>query len=97
MSDQKPVKLPDPATPVELSPVNSSQIAAIGHNANANVLAIRFKGKGDAPGSLYFYAGVDAELFAKFRAAESVGTFFGAHIKNAAARHPYVKIVEKKD
>lgn len=47
---------------IELTPVESSQIAAIGHNPATNTLAIQFKGKGDKPGSIYHYDGVPIRL-----------------------------------
>lgn len=97
MSDEKKIATPDPNTAVELNPVDSSQITAIGHNAAASVLAIRFKGWGGKPGSLYFYGNFGADQFQQFQKAESKGAFFGANIKNNVARHPFVKIVESKD
>lgn len=74
--------------------VTSSQIKEVGHDAATNTLAIRFNGKGDQPGSLYHYAGVDAEAFQKFKSAESIGSYFGKNIK---AKFFYTKINEKKE
>lgn len=65
---------------IPLTPVQSSQIHAIGHDAANNTLRIQFKGK-DGPGSTYDYPGVPADKHADFLKAESVGKFFGAHIK----------------
>ena len=82
---------------IALTPVSSSQIAAIGHDPATNTLAIQFKKK-SGPGSVYHYANVAPELFAQFVAADSKGTFFGAHIKNNAKEYPYQKIEpEAKD
>jgi KTSC domain len=75
-----------------MHPVESSQIAAIGHDAESSTLAIRFKAK-TGPGSLYHYANVTAEQFEAFRAAPSIGSHFGVNFKNVAA-HPFVKINE---
>jgi hypothetical protein len=62
---------------INLKPVKSSQIAAIGYDAENKTLAIRFNGGK----KLYHYAGVSQEVFDKFSAAESVGKHFGAHIR----------------
>lgn len=77
---------------IQLTPVKSSQIAAIGYDANSQTLAIQFKGKGDAPGSVYHYANFTAEDWAEFQAAESVGSHFYRHIKPRADRFPYTRI-----
>lgn len=82
-----------PRTPITMMPVDSSQIAAIGHDPNTETLAIRFKPKdGMVVGSLYHYAGVDASLFGAFRAAPSTGNFFYANIKPNVDEFPYVKV-----
>ena len=78
---------------IALIPVESSQLAAIGHCPETNTLAIQFAGKA-SPGSLYHYANFTAEQFTAFAGAESVGKHFYAHIKPHADRHPYQKIVE---
>lgn len=77
---------------IELTPVESSQIAAIGHNPATNTLAIQFKGKGDKPGSIYHYDGVTAEQFEEFRGAESIGSHFYKHIKPNPKTFPYRRI-----
>jgi len=77
---------------IQLTPVKSSQIAAIGYDANSQTLAIRFKVKGDAPGPVYRYANFTAEDWAEFQAAESVGSHFYRHIKPRADRFPYTRI-----
>jgi len=74
-----------------LDSVNSSQLHAIGHDPATNTLAIQFKSKA-GPGSIYHYSNFTAEKFAEFKAAESIGKYFGAHIKNAEEEHPWVKI-----
>lgn len=63
---------------IALSPVESSQIHAIGHDAASNILAVQFKGK-SGPTSTYHYANFTAEDFRKFREAESIGAHFGKH------------------
>ena len=65
---------------IVLTPVQSSQIHAIGHDAATSTLRVQFKGK-DGPGSTYDYPGVPAALHGEFVKAESLGKFFGAHVK----------------
>lgn len=81
-----------PRPAIEMQPVESSQIAAIGHHAESNTLAIQFTSKTGA-GSTYRYQNFTAEDFAAFKGAESVGKHFYAHIKPFAEKHPYEKIV----
>lgn len=76
---------------IALSPVESSQLHAIGHDPATNTLAIQFKSKAGA-GSTYHYANFTAEQFAEFSGAKSVGAHFGQHIKNATEKHPFTKI-----
>lgn len=76
---------------ITMDSVESSQIAAIGHDAASNTLAIQFAGKA-GPGSLYHYQNVDAATFAAFKGAESVGSHFYKHIKPFADKFPYVKV-----
>lgn len=76
---------------IDLQPVESSQIAAIGHNPETNTLAIQFKKK-DGPGSVYHYANFTADDFAAFKGAESIGSHFGQHIKPATEKHPFTKV-----
>lgn len=77
--------------PIPLMSVESSQIAAIGHDSARNVLAIQFKSK-SGPGSVYHYQNFTADLFAAFAGAESIGSHFGKHIKPFAEQFPFVKI-----
>lgn len=77
---------------IALQPVKSGQIHAIGHDPVENLLSVQFKGKGDAPGSVYTYKNVDVQLFEELKNAESIGTFFGKHIKNSAERFPFLKV-----
>lgn len=79
---------------IRLEPVVSTQVAAIGHDAATNTLAIRFPGFDGRPGNLYHYANFNADQFAEFCAAESVGSFFIRQIKANEALFPYTKIDE---
>lgn len=83
---------PDLVIPTE--PVESSQIAEIGHDAATNTLAIRFPSK-KGPDSLYYYADFTAEQFEAFKTAESIGSYFGKFIKKETEKHPYRRVVEQ--
>jgi len=74
--------------------VESSQIAAIGHDPIHNVLAIRFKNWKGEPTSVYHYQNFTAEDFAAFQMAESKGRHFGQFIKNETTKYPYQRIRE---
>jgi hypothetical protein len=76
---------------IVLDSVESKQIHAIGHNPKTNTLRIQFRAK-SGPGSVYDYANFTAEQFAEFKAAESIGTYFGQHIKNETEKHPFTKV-----
>jgi len=76
---------------ITMIPVESSQLAAVGHDAENSTLAILFK-RGDGVGNTYYYQNVDAEQFKQFQQAESVGSHFYKHIKPFADKFPYAKI-----
>lgn len=76
---------------ITMQPVDSSQIHSIGHDADSQTLAIRFKSKAGA-GSLYHYANFAAEDFEAFKSAESIGAHFGKHIKPETTKYPFTKI-----
>lgn len=63
---------------IALTPVESSQIAAIGFADGT--LAVQFRSKGGL-GATYHYPNVSAETHQKFIEAESKGGFFGSNIK----------------
>jgi len=68
---------------ITLTPVESSQIAAVGYDTATRTLAIQFKSK-KGVGNVYHYDNVPADVHQAFVAAESKGRFFGAHIKGNA-------------
>jgi hypothetical protein len=70
---------------IALSPVISSQIAAIGYDAATRELVIRFHSSGRKQEVLYSYDGVPSELAKGLIAAESPGSYFHRHIR----RGPY--------
>lgn len=77
---------------IAMDAVESSQIAAIGHDPSTQTMAIKFPDKGTRIGSLYHYANVTAEQFAEFKAAESKGSHFIKSFKSFADKFPYTKI-----
>lgn len=76
---------------IPLTPVESHQIKAIGHDAATQTLAIQFKSRPPRIGSIYYYANVPATMFERFQAAESKGRFFGSEIKPFENLYPYEK------
>jgi hypothetical protein len=65
---------------VEMAPVRSSNIVAIGHDSRANELHVKFKS-----GGMYVYHGVSASQHAVLMTAQSVGSHLHGVIKPAAA------------
>lgn len=65
-----------------LQPVESSLIAAIGYDAESQVLEIQFKGRVDAPGPIYQYQNVTPPQYESLIHAESIGGCFLRNIKN---------------
>lgn len=79
---------------IDLQPVESSQILAIGHDAETNTLAIQFKNYKGEPGSTYHYDNFTAEDFEAFKGAESIGKHFGQFIKKEVEKYPFVKVAD---
>ncbi|AJX62327.1 KTSC domain-containing protein [Burkholderia pseudomallei] len=79
------------ATAIPLREVESSQIHAIGHDAETQTLAIQFKSKAGA-GSIYHYQNFNAAEFELFSSAESIGSYFGKYIKPFPEIYPLEKI-----
>ena len=63
---------------IAMQPVKSSQLASIGYDAASKTLAATFA---RGPGTVYQYPNVDAKVYAELMAADSIGSFFGKHIK----------------
>lgn len=76
------------ANSIPLTPIKSSQLAAIGHDAATETLAIQFLTKGQ-PGNVYHYRNFTAAEYSAFASAESAGAHFGKHIKPYGDKHPY--------
>ena len=70
------------APSISLSPVESSQVQAVGYDPLTNTLAVKFK-RGDAA---YHYPGVTPEQHQAFLKAESIGRHFDQHIRPLAFR-----------
>lgn len=62
------------------TPVDSSNIVSIGHDADNEVLEIEFKG-----GAVYTYVGVSKAKYDELVNADSIGKHFHAHIRNSHA------------
>lgn len=74
---------------IDLTPVESSRIAAIGYDPNAFVLAIKFPPTKKSPeGKTYHYANVAPEEFEELQESESKGAWFGRNIQNNPD-HPF--------
>ena len=89
-----PAKPADQVPTIALTPVESSQLEAIGYDADSQTLAIRFHGKGGKPGGLYHYANFSETDQAALRDAESKGSHFIRNIKPHADRYPCYRVIE---
>jgi hypothetical protein len=76
---------------IELNPVVSSQICAIGHDEKSSLL-IQFKDREGNPGSIYRYENFSFKHYLTFREAESIGSYFYRHIKSAPHTYPFKKL-----
>jgi hypothetical protein len=66
-----------PAPTITLDSVESNQVRQIGYDDATQTLAVTFNyGK-----AVYHYPNVTRETFEAFKGAESIGRFFGEHIK----------------
>jgi hypothetical protein len=67
-----------PAPAIALDSVESNQVKAIGYDDATQTLAVTFKyGK-----AVYHYPNVPRETYEAFKGAQSIGKFFGEHIKS---------------
>lgn len=62
---------------IEMQPVKSAQLAAVGYDADTKTLAVEF-----ARGGLYHYADVPPSVFGAMLAASSVGSYFAANVRS---------------
>jgi hypothetical protein len=79
------------ANSIPLTPIKSSQLAAIGHDPVTETLAIQFLSKGQ-PGNVYHYRNITAAEYSAFVSAESAGAHFGKHIKPHGDKHPFTNM-----
>lgn len=68
-----------------MTPVVSSNLSAIGYDAQTKILRVRFKS-----GGLYEYQNVSPELHSALMRAESKGGFLAKHVKSIG--HPCRKV-----
>lgn len=68
-----------PRPPIQLVPVVSNQVAAIGYDEATKTLAVQFT-RGAA--AFYHYPNVSKETHEAFMKAESIGKYFGANIQS---------------
>lgn len=61
---------------IDLEPITSSNLAAIGYDPQKNILAIEFKG-----GDVFHYAGISLEMALDFYSAPSRGSFYAKNIR----------------
>lgn len=73
---------------MEREPVESSQIASIGYDAETQTLEVEFKNT-RTPNSVYQYDNFPPEAWAEFKAAESKGSH---HIRKIKGAYAYRKI-----
>lgn len=70
---------------MEMIPVSSTNLFAIGYNLETAALRVQFLN-----GGIYEYQGVPQELYDGLLAASSKGQFLNEHIKKVG--YPFVKI-----
>ena len=73
---------------IEMIPVDSTNISAVGYDGLTQKLRVEFK-----RGQLYEYSGVEAPVFDSFLRAPSKGVFFASQIaKRDAQKYPSERI-----
>jgi hypothetical protein len=63
---------------MEMIPVQSSNLSAVGYDGNNQILRISFNN-----GSLYEYTGVPESIYTGLLAASSKGSYFDQYVKKA--------------
>ena len=69
--DQQPT-----APAIDMQPVKSSNLSAVGYDAATNTLAVQFKN-----GGVYHYAEVPADVFQQMLTAASPGGFYASAVR----------------
>lgn len=72
---------------IELEPVKSSQVVAIGYDAPTQTMRVRFHS-----GSTYDYANVPGELHAQIISAPSIGHAINETLKKDPQRYPFRRL-----
>ena len=67
-----------PRPQIALQPVESNQVGAIGYDPDTKILAVQFRRGARA---IYHYPNVEPETYESFNGAESIGGYFGQHLK----------------
>jgi hypothetical protein len=81
----------DEENSIQMTPVESSRIHAVGYDPNDQILRIQFKRRGE-PGPIYDYDSVPPAVFKAMLGAESIGSFFEAQIRANQDLYPFVKV-----
>jgi KTSC domain len=76
---------------IPTTPVTSSLIHSLGHDAASRMLAIRFRDAKGGAGALYHYSHVTPADFAALTGSKSLGVHFNSVIK-ASGRHTATRI-----
>ena len=63
---------------IELKPVKSSNLAAVGHDPATQILAVKFNGSD----IVHHYRDVPAEVAAAMDEAPSIGSFFAKNVRD---------------
>ena len=71
---------------MNLIPVSSSNLRAVGYDAETRKLQVAFNN-----GGLYEYSGVPASVHAGLMAASSHGSYFDAHIKKGPYQYRKIR------
>jgi len=77
---------------IEMVPVESSQIVAIGYRQDDETLFVNFKG-----GSVYSYRNVGSQLHECLMRADSKGKYFGEQIKKHPEQFPFLRLRDLRD
>jgi hypothetical protein len=70
---------------------NSSNIYAVGHDADTNTLHVTFRNASDKPSNTFTYSKVTPEQHQDMMSADSAGSWFHEHIKKHPDKHPASK------
>lgn len=68
--------MPAPAEKIALTPITSSNLAAIGYNPHKRILAVEFKS-----GAIFHFAGISETVYQQLLEAPSRGSYFHKEIR----------------